>query len=267
MKNKRKSGFLLFWFSLLPGAGEMYLGFMKQGLSLMCLFWGIIALSAWLELGPFLLALPVLCFYSFFHSHNLFKLPDDQFYRIPDTFLFSFEEESPFSGLFKRFHSGIAIILVLFGISILWNCFLDVLYWILPEFLYNFFSHLTNLVPRIAIGLLIIGMGLYVIRGKKQDLSKHTDWGYPEEDEPEPQDWGYQEPEASYESPFRSAASPVSSTANTGNTVPVTEASADTAASPAAPISRSTDSSTDSKTTDSSQIELIWPGQADSSQQ
>ena len=59
MKNKRKSGFLLFWFSLLPGAGEMYLGFMRQGLSLMGLFWGIIALTAWLELGPFLLILPI----------------------------------------------------------------------------------------------------------------------------------------------------------------------------------------------------------------
>ncbi len=66
MKNKRKSGFLLFWFSLLPGAGEMYLGFMRQGLSLMGLFWGIIALTAWLELGPFLLILPILFFTAFF---------------------------------------------------------------------------------------------------------------------------------------------------------------------------------------------------------
>ena len=191
MKNKRKSGFLLFWFSLLPGAGEMYLGFMRHGLSLM---------------GPFLLILPILFFYSFFHSHNLFKLPDDQFYQIPDTFLFSLNEDNPFYGIFKRFHNGIAIILILLGISLLWNCFLDVLYWILPSFLYRFFSHLTNLVPRIAVGLLIIGMGLYVIRGKKQDLSKHTDWGYPE-DEPEPQHWGYQESDAPSDSPYQSTAS------------------------------------------------------------
>ncbi len=234
MKNKRKSGFLLFWFSLLPGAGEMYLGFMRQGLSLMGLFWGIIALTAWLELGPFLLILPILFFYSFFHSHNLFKLPDDQFYQIPDTFLFSLNEDNPFYGIFKRFHNGIAIILILLGISLLWNCFLDVLYWILPSFLYRFFSHLTDLVPRIAVGLLIIGMGLYVIRGKKQDLSKRTDWGYPE-DEPEPQHWGYQESDAPYESPFQNTAS---------------------SENPANPTNQAADNP--------APVELIWPSQTDS---
>ena len=42
---KKKSGFWTFMFSWLPGAGEMYMGFMRMGLSLMGLFWGIIALS------------------------------------------------------------------------------------------------------------------------------------------------------------------------------------------------------------------------------
>mgnify|MGYP000447103866 CR=1 FL=1 len=37
---KQKKGFLLFISSLIPGAGEMYMGFFKQGISIMTLFSG-----------------------------------------------------------------------------------------------------------------------------------------------------------------------------------------------------------------------------------
>lgn len=40
---KQKHGFWVFIFSLIPGAGEMYMGFKKQGISIMLLFWGAIA--------------------------------------------------------------------------------------------------------------------------------------------------------------------------------------------------------------------------------
>ena len=42
---RKKSKFLTFIFSLLPGAGEMYMGFMKMGVSLMAEFFGIIFLA------------------------------------------------------------------------------------------------------------------------------------------------------------------------------------------------------------------------------
>ncbi len=35
---RKKNGFLTFIFSLLPGAGEMYMGFFKQGMSIMAIF-------------------------------------------------------------------------------------------------------------------------------------------------------------------------------------------------------------------------------------
>lgn len=35
---KKKNAILTFIFSMLPGAGEMYMGFMKQGVSLMSMF-------------------------------------------------------------------------------------------------------------------------------------------------------------------------------------------------------------------------------------
>ena len=39
---KQKKGLLLFICSLIPGAGEMYMGFFKQGISIMLMFWGTV---------------------------------------------------------------------------------------------------------------------------------------------------------------------------------------------------------------------------------
>ena len=67
---RKKGGFFTFICSLLPGAGEMYMGFFKQGISIMSLFFIMIVVSSWLELGPLMFVLPVLWFYSFFHVQN-----------------------------------------------------------------------------------------------------------------------------------------------------------------------------------------------------
>lgn len=50
MRRQRK-GFLTWIASLIPGAGELYMGFEKQGVSLMILFWGSVALIAMLGMG------------------------------------------------------------------------------------------------------------------------------------------------------------------------------------------------------------------------
>ncbi len=45
---KKTNKFLVFMFSLLPGAGHMFMGFMKTGVSLMSAFLFVIFLTAWL---------------------------------------------------------------------------------------------------------------------------------------------------------------------------------------------------------------------------
>mgnify|MGYP000567912327 CR=1 FL=1 len=79
---KQKHGFWVFIFSLIPGAGEMYMGFKKQGLSIMLLFWGSIALASITGLGWLAMFLPVIWFYSFFNVHNLKSLPDRKSTRL-----------------------------------------------------------------------------------------------------------------------------------------------------------------------------------------
>lgn len=46
---KKKNGFIAFICSLIPGAGEMYLGFMKEGLSIMCLAYAMFVTGAWID--------------------------------------------------------------------------------------------------------------------------------------------------------------------------------------------------------------------------
>lgn len=78
---KKKNAFLTFIFSLLPGAAEMYMGFMKMGLSLMGVFFGLAILGSFFGQGIFLIADVVVWFYGFFHAHNLRAMDDEDFMR------------------------------------------------------------------------------------------------------------------------------------------------------------------------------------------
>ena len=84
---RQKGKFLTFCFSLVPGAGQMYLGFMKQGLSLMTVFAALCAFSTWLAIGPLLLFAPIIWFYSFFDVINKNSLDPEEFYTLEDHYI------------------------------------------------------------------------------------------------------------------------------------------------------------------------------------
>ena len=73
MRNK-KNGFFTFIFSLLPGAGEMYFGLYRQGLLLMSMFFGSIAICALTGMGELAFVLPIIWCFGFFHVHNFLNL-------------------------------------------------------------------------------------------------------------------------------------------------------------------------------------------------
>ena len=80
----RKSRILTFLFALWPGAGQMYLGYMKRGVSLMLLFCLLMAISSFTGFGVFIFLLPIVWFYGFFDTINLRSmsyefLPQDDF--------------------------------------------------------------------------------------------------------------------------------------------------------------------------------------------
>ncbi len=206
---RKKSSFLTFCFSLLPGAGQMYMGFMRRGSSLMALFFLTIFLSTWLELGPLMFLMPIIWFYAFFDTHNLRAMPDDEFYSLEDEFILLTDLTSnTVRVLREKYRYTLALLLIIIGVSILWNNFLDLLHAILPSFLYSHLRQIGRTLPQLLVAFIIIALGLYLIRGKKQDLDA-ADYGPADYDhaDPIPSDYGPSNRSPFENGPFEHAAS------------------------------------------------------------
>ncbi len=176
MTNK-KSGFWTFVFSLIPGAGEMYMGFFKHGSSVMLTFFMIICVAGYLDFPVVLFLLPVLWFYSFFHVHSLKHLPDEEFYALEDEVFFPFSASSglDMKALAEKYRKPAAILLILIGLSTLWKNFYGMLTDILPSYLMDILWHLTYRLPQFVVGFLILAVGVYLIMGKKKELEQSSE--------------------------------------------------------------------------------------------
>ena len=168
---KRKHGFLLFLTSCIPGCGEMYQGYMKRGMSILTIFCGIFALAVFLEIGALaVLMLPVWLF-SFFDSYNLRSLLD-QGAAPADAFLFGLSDmdSRQMSSLLQKRHSLVGWGLVILGVYIFYATVVE---WV-TDFLGQFFdiwwlrSLLVYDVPRLAVTVGIIALGVWFIRGPKK---------------------------------------------------------------------------------------------------
>lgn len=161
-------------FSALPGAGHMFMGFMKRGLSLMSLFFLIIFLSSWLGIGPLLYILPVLWFYSFFECLNLTCTSDEEFAKTEDQYLFHLEN---FSGMNERlskragFYFG--IILLFFGLYLIADRLLSQFQFALLPQVAEYLGGILSVFPQMFVGVVIILFGIRLIRGKKEELEQH----------------------------------------------------------------------------------------------
>ncbi len=169
MIRRKKSRFWTFCFSLIPGAGEMYLGFMKMGVSLMALFFGSMALMQFLELGFIACIAGIIWFYSFFHVNNLAGLSEAELAGTKDEYLFNLDRFFKMDMDSARKHRKIiATVLIAIGVILLWNEFVDICYSYLPEGAYM----IAYTIPRVAIGVAIIIAGFYMIKGKKETLNE-----------------------------------------------------------------------------------------------
>ncbi|MEG2852692.1 MAG: hypothetical protein RR879_07545, partial [Hydrogenoanaerobacterium sp.] len=74
----KKNSFLTFCFAFIPGAGQMYLGMMKRGVSIMLAFAVITAVAGFLNLPLISVVLPVIWFFSFFDTFNIKGMSYDE---------------------------------------------------------------------------------------------------------------------------------------------------------------------------------------------
>ena len=180
---KQKRGFWLFIFSLIPGAGEMYMGFKKQGISIMFLFWGVFAIGACTGMDWLVFLIPIIWFYSFFNVHNLKSLSEEEFYSIEDSYVLHMDElAGDISSLLKHHGKITAILLIFLGASILWNTLVDFLYMILPGYLADVIGRFTYHLPQLVIAAAIIFAGIYILTRKKDALDEEQPDSFTEEE-------------------------------------------------------------------------------------
>lgn len=170
---RKRSKFLTIIFSCFPGAGHMFMGFMKMGISLMGAFLLIIFLSSWLRIGPLMYINMLLFFYSFFDCINKSYASDADFAAFQDHYLFTADKFFGENVLLKgkgRLYAGILCVVV--GIILMWNIVIDSLERFIPSAVYNTINFAANSLIKIVIGLAIIAIGAYLITGKKRSNEK-----------------------------------------------------------------------------------------------
>lgn len=172
MKTKKKNKFLTFCFSLLPGAGEMYMGFMRTGVSLMLLFFLSLFIPVTLRLDVLSAVGLIVWFYGFFHANHLAGLSDTEFEQVKDEYLFGLDAIAGGRDFVTKYQKWVAAALIFSGILLLWNTLTDIAYGIFPRFVYEAMRVVGDYAPRIVIAIAIIFIGIKMIQGRKQQLAE-----------------------------------------------------------------------------------------------
>lgn len=173
MKTKKKNRFFTFCFSFLPGAAEMYMGFMKTGVSMMLLFFAVIMLTVCLNQGVVAMIGVVVWFYGFFHANHLAGLSDEEFREVKDDYVLGIDGIPGVRSIVEAHHKWVAGILIFLGVCFLWNSMEDMLRAVLPD-MYQFIPRMMwrigNYIPSLVIGVAIIFVGIKMIVGKGASL-------------------------------------------------------------------------------------------------
>ena len=176
---RKKRGFWTFIFSLMPGAGEMYLGFMKRGVSTMLVFLGWLTFCGMSGFDVGVILVSVIWFYSFFTVHNLVSLPDEEFYQQEDDYILIHMDRIVGIDQWERGKvKFLAAALIIIGIFTAAQQIWQILWGILPGWLQGEVGVIYYGLPKVVISLLLIALGIYLIRGKKKQLDRQAEVVY-----------------------------------------------------------------------------------------
>lgn len=171
---QKRNKFLTFIFALLPGAAEMYMGFMKMGLTLLSLFWSIVAAASWLGLEFLVYVALIVWIFSFFHAINLASLPDEKFAQIEDDYLIHLNSIGVKTSD-RKIRRVVAAVLIFIGIVLCYNAVCGIISCIYPENWISYMLQIINTQATQAIcGIVVIVVGISMIRGKKRDLDEEA---------------------------------------------------------------------------------------------
>ena len=169
----KKNGILTLLFALIPGAGEMYQGYMKRGLSLITMFCLPAALGAMTRIEVLYIGLPIVYMYSFFDTFNLRAqigmgtAPEDDYLvhmDLHDKRLAQFLADS---------HKLLGWALIAFGAlvgyqNILMNTLGDLLWrWGKESPIFRALYLVMDQLPEVLVCVVLIVCGIWLVKGPR----------------------------------------------------------------------------------------------------
>ena len=175
-----KNGILTFLFAFCPGAGQMYQGYMKRGLSLITMF--CVAFGAGTLLEVLYVAMPIVWMYSFFDTFNLRAqiLADT---APEDDYLIHFDpRDRRLAQALLDSHKLVGWLLIAFGAliayqNLIMNTLGDLVYrWGHSSPVFRALYLVMDSLPDVVVCVVLIVCGVWLVKGprpdKKPDASK-----------------------------------------------------------------------------------------------
>ena len=157
----KKNAFLTFIFACIPGAGQMYYGYMKRGTSLLVYFCLFIMLGA--IISPLVVGVAVVYMFSFFDTYDLIRHmaagePKEDSLLVPGNY-----EE--IKKMVPQHNRLIGWGLVGFGVWALYETFISTwLYTLLCNLMGNGYAYdIIRGIPNVVIAALLIFAGLKLL--------------------------------------------------------------------------------------------------------
>lgn len=173
MKPTKKNKFFNFIFAFCPGASEMYMGFMKNGFSLLAIF-----LALCVAVGPmradFLLAGAMLIYcFGFFHARNIAHMDDETFAAYEDKYIWEeFINTNAFKIKDTTMRKIMAVVMIFIGVGLAWGYITDLAVQFIPTSYWDDIYPIIEDIPSLVVAIILIVAGALLIRGKKKELTQ-----------------------------------------------------------------------------------------------
>lgn len=175
----QKNGILTFLFAFIPGAGQMYQGYMKRGLSLILICCAICMVAALISPAAFFLI--VVWMYSFFDTFNL-RAQIATGTAPTDDYLVHFDpKDKRLVQLMMDSHKLVGWALIAFGVlvayeNILMNALNDLMWrWGKDNPFFRAFYLVMDQLPQVVVCVALIVCGIWLVKGPKAGRKNPSD--------------------------------------------------------------------------------------------
>ena len=172
MKQQKKNNLFTFFCSFIPGAAEMYMGFMKMGFSIMTIFTISLIFPIMFNIEIFLCISVLIWFFAFFHARNIATCDNETFLNLEDEWIWSkFIDAEKVPSFRIEYQKWFAVILIIFGCGSLFHNCMNMIYNLIPDALWSVLYPIVNHIPKILISIALIVIGMKMIQGKKEEIN------------------------------------------------------------------------------------------------